>query len=384
MDTARATGLGPPQERSDSSRNDLHSPRSPTLSSSSALSPPSSPTPSSPRSYPHAFPASSFPDRGPPPPRPERRRPPRASATIIAVPPSSNSGDPDNSRNHLNTHFNRRNTTSSSSSSQPRNENPVDIERARKSSQASAASHQAVFGRRGSAQGSSPSEPYPSFQSMFVLSSSHVQESDLEQMAQNSPPTSKPILLTSVEPSSPPAGSSSEMLPLSEFLSQSGEDGKSGRRSPDSPYRSDASGPTFRLYNPPSSPPPPILFSNQSGRVPITTASGEFSGYQQYTPPREHKYGGHSRISSHDHDGPVIGSGYSHETPATIAGSGVVINADEDDYLNQGKPVRNYKVFRGRNVFLCSGRIMTSRDFPAFVMAVLLLLIPTGLFHGFT
>ncbi|KAK3838182.1 MAG: DHHC palmitoyltransferase-domain-containing protein [Linnemannia gamsii] len=56
----------------------------------------------------------------------------------------------------------------------------------------------------------------------------------------------------------------------------------------------------------------------------------------------------------------------------------------EDEFLNQGKPIRNYKVFAGRNLFFCGGRIMTSRDFPAFFVAVLLLTVPTGLFHGFT
>jgi palmitoyltransferase ZDHHC9/14/18 len=120
-----------------------------------------------------------------------------------------------------------------------------------------------------------------------------------------------------------------------------------------------------------------------AGKVPITTASGEFSGYQQYVPPKDPKFGGHSRLSSNDNDG-VIESSYSHETHPTVAGSGVVTNADEDDLLNQGKPVRNYKLFPGRNVFLCGGRIMTSRDFPAFTMAVMLILVPTGLFHGFT
>ncbi|ORZ18427.1 DHHC palmitoyltransferase-domain-containing protein [Lobosporangium transversale] len=56
---------------------------------------------------------------------------------------------------------------------------------------------------------------------------------------------------------------------------------------------------------------------------------------------------------------------------------------EEDDSLQQGKPIRNYKIFPGQNIFLCGGRIMTSRDFPAFIVAIMLLLVPTGLFHGF-
>jgi hypothetical protein len=175
-----------------------------------------------------------------------------------------------------------------------------------------------------------------------------------------------------------PASSSrsSEMMPLSEFLSQGGQ------LSPDSP--SSGSSRVHRMFTPPSTPPPPLVsYSNQVGRVPITTASGEFSGFEQYTPPRDLKYSGHSRLSSQDHD-PAIGSSYSHEMQPAMTSSGLVINADEHDYLNQGKPIRNYKVFPGRNVFLCGGRIMTSRDFPAFAMAVMLILVPTGLFHGFT
>ncbi|KAI8604053.1 DHHC palmitoyltransferase-domain-containing protein [Dissophora ornata] len=85
-----------------------------------------------------------------------------------------------------------------------------------------------------------------------------------------------------------------------------------------------------------------------------------------------------------EHDGGATSSN-SHETQPTITGSGVAANGqDEDDSLNQGKPIRNYKVYPGRNVFLCGGRIMTSRDFPAFIVAILLLLVPTGLFYGFT
>ncbi|KAG0300059.1 Palmitoyltransferase zdhhc14 [Dissophora globulifera] len=192
---------------------------------------------------------------------------------------------------------------------------------------------------------------------------------------------------------------SSEMLPLSEFLSQSLDRDKSG-----SSMSEDAAGnnpmgamqtPVYRLYNPPPSapsPPPPTLFSNHFGRVPITTASGEFSGFQQYTPPRKDvKFGsnnnsnsgsggGRSRGSTLEHDGSML-------SQPTLTSHGLVgggRQGEEDDSLNQDRRIKNYKVFPGRNVFLCGGRIMTSRDFPAFIMAILLLLIPTGLFYGFT
>jgi palmitoyltransferase ZDHHC9/14/18 len=130
-----------------------------------------------------------------------------------------------------------------------------------------------------------------------------------------------------------------------------------------------------------------LTILNQTGRIPITSASGQFSGFQQYTPPhKDTKYDGHSRILNPDRSVPV-GSNQHNETQLASADSGVLGTENdhgEDESLNQGKPVRNYKVFPGRNLFFCGGRIMTSRDFPAFFVAVLLMTIPTGLFHGFT
>ncbi|RUP49903.1 DHHC palmitoyltransferase-domain-containing protein [Jimgerdemannia flammicorona] len=49
-----------------------------------------------------------------------------------------------------------------------------------------------------------------------------------------------------------------------------------------------------------------------------------------------------------------------------------------------GKRQRNYQVFPGRNVFFCGGRLMTSREHWAFLIAFSLVLIPGGLFAGFT
>ncbi|KAF9298963.1 Palmitoyltransferase zdhhc14 [Linnemannia elongata] len=178
-----------------------------------------------------------------------------------------------------------------------------------------------------------------------------------------------------------------EMLPLSEFLAEdpmdaSPSDSNSGGRYLTGPH------PGYLQYSPPStSPPPTLTISNQTGRIPITSASGQFSGFQQYTPPhKDTKLDGRSRISSVERPVPIGSTHYNEaQLPSTDSGVlGTENDHSEDDFLHQGKPVRNYKVFPGRNLFFCGGRIMTSRDFPAFFVAVLLLTIPTGLFHGFT
>ncbi|KAF9897378.1 hypothetical protein BX616_005706, partial [Lobosporangium transversale] len=212
----------------------------------------------------------------------------------------------------------------------------------------------------------------------------------------------KPRVSTSLGPPGSSAASrsnSSEVLPLSEFLSQGPMDSPS-RETNASPTDSlnqkmDSALNAYRLYNPPSSPPPPPLpvmlpSTFETGKVPITTATGEFSGYQQYPPShRDAKYSsvGHSRMSSQDHRTGIAGSSFSRDTHPSGTDSGVMANShhghEEDDSLQQGKPIRNYKIFPGQNIFLCGGRIMTSRDFPAFIVAIMLLLVPTGLFHGF-
>ncbi|CAI2164631.1 4862_t:CDS:2 [Funneliformis geosporum] len=48
------------------------------------------------------------------------------------------------------------------------------------------------------------------------------------------------------------------------------------------------------------------------------------------------------------------------------------------------KSQRLYQVWPGRNRFFLGGRIMTSRDFPAFLVAFSALVVPSGLFMGFT
>ncbi|KAF9139400.1 Palmitoyltransferase zdhhc14 [Mortierella sp. GBA39] len=178
-----------------------------------------------------------------------------------------------------------------------------------------------------------------------------------------------------------------EMLPLSEFLAEDPMDVSPLNSSPGGRYLTGPH-PGYLQYSPPSTPPPLTLtISNQTGRIPITSASGQFSGFQQYTPPhKDTKFDGHSRMSSVERPVP-IGSTHHNETQLPSADSGVLGTENdhgEDDFLHQGKPVRNYKLFPGRNLFFCGGRIMTSRDFPAFLIAVLLLTVPTGLFHGFT
>lgn len=47
-------------------------------------------------------------------------------------------------------------------------------------------------------------------------------------------------------------------------------------------------------------------------------------------------------------------------------------------------PVRNYQLFPGQTRFLCGGRLVTSRDYRAFVAGLFIFLTPTVLFAIFT
>ncbi|KAG0358704.1 Palmitoyltransferase zdhhc14 [Podila minutissima] len=199
-----------------------------------------------------------------------------------------------------------------------------------------------------------------------------------------------------------PSTSLSEMLPLSEFLAKyqsSPHDPvgyqdmredleRDGEHSHDPPsYQSPRTG-YRRRYSPPPTPPPPAqMLSNQIGRIPITSAAGEFTGFQHYTSPakevalQEDQSSGLPPVAL-----PVVPLNIQRGR-MTFSDSGMTgphDDHDEDEFLNQRRPIRNYKVFPGRNMFFCRGRIMTSRDFPAFLIAIMLLLVPTGLFHGFT
>lgn len=49
-----------------------------------------------------------------------------------------------------------------------------------------------------------------------------------------------------------------------------------------------------------------------------------------------------------------------------------------------GKPVRNYQIFPGHTRFLCGGRLVTSKDYRAFIAGLLIFLTPVVLFSIFT
>ncbi|KAG2189337.1 hypothetical protein INT44_004479 [Umbelopsis vinacea] len=51
---------------------------------------------------------------------------------------------------------------------------------------------------------------------------------------------------------------------------------------------------------------------------------------------------------------------------------------------SRAKNQRNYQVFPGRNRFFCGGRVMTSREYYAFALALILLIAPCALFGVFT
>lgn len=47
-------------------------------------------------------------------------------------------------------------------------------------------------------------------------------------------------------------------------------------------------------------------------------------------------------------------------------------------------PVRNYQLFPGQTRFMCGGRLVTSRDYRAFIAGLFIFLTPTVLFAVFT
>ncbi|KAG0254952.1 Palmitoyltransferase zdhhc14 [Actinomortierella ambigua] len=249
-----------------------------------------------------------------------------------------------------------------------------------------------------------------------------------------------------------PKASSPTNIPRHSTSAESGTRGSSSFQGPRTLY---AGFPNFR---PPASPPPndgfTMTFSNQTAKIPITSVSGDFTGFQDYDPQVEQILesphhgrgrGRKSRRSSPNATTPATetptpspkenchknagGSETSATTVATGSSAAVAASAsataegnaaaaapatatattsasasasataaprteaaaaeEEQQQQQQEQPhendlwVRRYKVFPGRNVFLLKGRIMTSRDFPAFTVAVMLVLVPTGLFHGF-
>lgn len=52
--------------------------------------------------------------------------------------------------------------------------------------------------------------------------------------------------------------------------------------------------------------------------------------------------------------------------------------------LRRKPTVRNYQVFPGRNKFFCGGRLMTSREYWAFILALVFVIAPSVLFGIFT
>ncbi|KAH8556461.1 DHHC palmitoyltransferase-domain-containing protein [Umbelopsis sp. PMI_123] len=55
-----------------------------------------------------------------------------------------------------------------------------------------------------------------------------------------------------------------------------------------------------------------------------------------------------------------------------------------NDHAFSNKKQMNYEMFPGRNLFFCRGRLMTSREYWAFLIALVILLVPSALFFAFT
>lgn len=81
-----------------------------------------------------------------------------------------------------------------------------------------------------------------------------------------------------------------------------------------------------------------------------------------------------------------------HNTRPSTDGPGPSNSMIPMDTLTRGKTVdlakkstvRNYQMFPGRNKFFCGGRLMTSREYWAFLLALVLLIGPSVLFGIFT
>ena len=57
---------------------------------------------------------------------------------------------------------------------------------------------------------------------------------------------------------------------------------------------------------------------------------------------------------------------------------------EEPRYVFRNQPYRNYQIFPGHTRFLLGGRLVTSRDYRAFIAALFILISPTVLFAVFT
>jgi palmitoyltransferase ZDHHC9/14/18 len=58
--------------------------------------------------------------------------------------------------------------------------------------------------------------------------------------------------------------------------------------------------------------------------------------------------------------------------------------SNSSNFVLKDRPVRNYEIFQGHTRFLLGGRLVTSRDYRAFIAGLLLLIAPTVLFAIFT
>ncbi|CEG68762.1 Putative Palmitoyltransferase [Rhizopus microsporus] len=55
-----------------------------------------------------------------------------------------------------------------------------------------------------------------------------------------------------------------------------------------------------------------------------------------------------------------------------------------DQKVLKERPVKNYQIFPGNTRFLCGGRLVTSKDYRAFIIALILFITPAALFCVFT
>lgn len=80
------------------------------------------------------------------------------------------------------------------------------------------------------------------------------------------------------------------------------------------------------------------------------------------------------------------GSAEAEDSQETLNSKHVSLQQQEQQprYVLKNQPYRNYQIFPGHTRFLLGGRLVTSRDYRAFVAALFILISPTVLFAIFT
>ncbi|KAL9558564.1 hypothetical protein MBANPS3_000854 [Mucor bainieri] len=113
----------------------------------------------------------------------------------------------------------------------------------------------------------------------------------------------------------------------------------------------------------------------------LTTATGEYS-LQAIDAKR------HSNVATTESDTGSASDQAAEDSQETLNSKHVSLQQHQQEqqprYVLKNQPYRNYQIFPGQTRFLLGGRLVTSRDYRAFVAALFILISPTVLFAIFT